>query len=208
MDYRNINDNKEVELWVFVDKIKETVTVSVDTVTNAVESKFKGETNMDTFKEETNMDTKNDNYESLKNELGLEHMPTVSQDSYTISEDTNGDGQVDYVYDRYDPAIPYHISEDTNGDGKVDSIYNRYDTDGDGYYETVVDAVDYNKDGNFDFAYKSYDTNGDGHHDSVVEVYDQNSNGYTDQKLVLNDNNHDGYFESEVAINDDGFYNA
>jgi hypothetical protein len=157
-------------------------------------------------------DTIYGNFESLKNQLDLEHMPTVSQDSYTMSEDTNGDGQIDYVYDRDNRSIPYHIAEDTNGDGKVDSIYNRYDTDGDGYYETVVEAFDDNKDGKFDYAYKSYDTNGDGHHDTVDYAYGNNSDsGYsdTDQTMLSNDSNNVNYDSDDYMVNnDDGFYNA
>jgi hypothetical protein len=149
------------------------------------------------------------NFESLKNELGLGNMPTVSENSYTSSEDINGDGQNDYVYDRNNPAIPYHIAEDTNGDGKVDSIYNRYDTDGDGYYETVVEAFDENKDGKFDYAYKSYDTNDDGHHDTVDYAYGNNSDSDTDLTMLSNDSNNVSYDSDEyMGNNDDGCYTA
>ena len=132
------------------------------------------------------LNTEYGNFDALKSELGLGNMPTVSQNSYTIAEDTNGDLKIDYVYDRDNRSIPYHIAEDTNGDGKIDYVYNRYDTNGDGYYDTVVEAFDENNDGTFDYAYKSYDTNGDGHHDTVDYAYGNQSDSSTDQTMLSN----------------------
>ena len=143
------------------------------------------------------------NFESLKNELGLGNMPTISENSYTISDDINGDGKTDYVYDRDNRSIPYHIAEDTNGDGKIDYVYNRYDTNGDGYYETVVEAFDENGDGNFDYAYKSYDTNGDGHHDTVDYAYGNQSDNSTDQIMLSNDNNNVCHDPNNYIVNND-----
>jgi hypothetical protein len=93
----------------------------------------------------------------------------------------------------------YEYYEDTNGDGKVDYAYGRYDTDGDGYYETVVEAFDDNGDGNVDYAYASSDTDYDGHHDTVVEVFDHNSDGYADQARYRTDYDQDGHFEQETS---------
>ncbi len=138
-------------------------------------------------------------------------------------DDTDGDGLVDAMVERYDynedgivdqqttttvldsGTVVEDTLVDTNQSGKFDLRNFSFDLDGDGNPEYVERGQDYNDDGVYD-SYRIYeDKDLDGRLETMSERYDSNHDGQTDRLVEHVDYDGDGKedFMQEYAFNPD-----
>lgn len=104
----------------------------------------------------------------------------------------------------------YDIFEfDSDGDGYFDSIMELYDTSGDGQYDMMTLSTDTNGDGNFDSYTQAFDSDHNGVVDTFATFQDTTGDGMPDVVQKAHDYNQDGEIDSVTTYIDadsDGQY--